>query len=62
MEYGRPDTIDLLVLINRKFTRELPIEPAFIGKSIDRYDRQKVKVLWKGEGSEENQVTLSQEL
>jgi len=61
MEYGRPESIDLLVLINRKFTRQVPIEPAFVGKSIDQYDRQKVKVLWQKDGEGENQVVLSQE-
>ncbi len=61
MEYGRPESIDLLVLINRKFTRQLPIEPSFVGKSVDRYDQQKVKVVWKGESEGENQVILSQE-
>ena len=61
LEYGRPDSVDLLVLINRKFTRELPIEPAFIGKSIDRYDHQKVKVIWGEDPTQENQVILSQE-
>lgn len=27
LEYGRPEKIDLLVLINRKFSRELPFSP-----------------------------------
>jgi pyrimidine operon attenuation protein/uracil phosphoribosyltransferase len=53
--------VDLLVLINRKFTRELPIEPAFIGKSIDRYDHQKVKVIWGDDSTQDHQVILSQE-
>ena len=61
MEYGRPSSIDLMVLINRKFSRELPIEPLFIGKSIDHYDAQKVRVIWKNEDNDSSQVLLAQE-
>ncbi len=46
MEYGRPKTIELMVLIDRRFSRELPIEPTYIGMSVDSYDNQKVKVIW----------------
>jgi pyrimidine operon attenuation protein/uracil phosphoribosyltransferase len=61
LEYGRPEKIDLLVLINRKFSRELPIEPLMIGKSVDHYDGQKVRVVWKSEKEKESQVLLQQE-
>lgn len=60
MEYGRPDAVELLVLIDRRFTRELPIEPKYIGKSIDSYDNQKVKVLWKAEGAEDKVLLLTE--
>jgi pyrimidine operon attenuation protein/uracil phosphoribosyltransferase len=61
MEYGRPSSIDLMVLINRKFSRQLPIEPLFIGKSIDHYDAQRVRVIWKNEDNDSSQVLLAQE-
>ncbi len=61
MEYGRPSSIDLMVLINRKFSRQLPIEPLFVGKSIDHYDSQKVRVIWKNEDNQSSQVLLAQE-
>ncbi|MEN9948645.1 MAG: hypothetical protein RL106_1468 [Bacteroidota bacterium] len=61
MEYGRPSAIDLMVLINRKFSRQLPIEPLFVGKSIDHYDGQKVRVIWKNEDNASSQVLLAQE-
>lgn len=61
LEYGRPASIDLLVLVNRKFSRQLPIEPLFVGRSIDHYDGQKVRVIWKGEENQVSQVLLSQE-
>ncbi|MBL0317077.1 MAG: bifunctional pyr operon transcriptional regulator/uracil phosphoribosyltransferase PyrR [Flavobacteriales bacterium] len=59
MEYGRPASVELLVLIDRRFTRELPIEPKYIGKSVDSYDDQKVKVMWKKDGGEDKVLLLT---
>jgi pyrimidine operon attenuation protein/uracil phosphoribosyltransferase len=61
LEYGRPASIDLLVLINRKFSRQLPIEPIMIGKSVDHYDGQKVRVIWKNQENTHSEVLLAQE-
>ena len=44
LAHGRPETVKLLVLVDRRFQRELPIEPQFIGKSIDSIDWQYVQV------------------
>jgi len=55
LSYGRPKAVELLVLIDRKFRRELPIQAEYIGKSVDTYDNQKVKVVF---GSKKNKVTL----
>jgi pyrimidine operon attenuation protein/uracil phosphoribosyltransferase len=37
----------LCVLIDRRFSRELPIQPDYTGKTIDTIISQKVKVCWK---------------
>lgn len=47
--YGRPSKIELLVLIDRKFNRELPIHPDYVGKIIDTIENTKVTVLWNDE-------------
>lgn len=47
LTFGRPKCVELCVLINRRFGRELPIQANYIGRSIDTFDSQKVKVLWK---------------
>jgi pyrimidine operon attenuation protein/uracil phosphoribosyltransferase len=60
MEYGRPESIELLVLVERRFTRELPIEPKYVGKSVDSYDNQQVRVMWKGEGGEDKVILLTE--
>ncbi len=50
MAHGRPRSVELLVLIDRRFRRELPIEPRYVGKAIDSIDEQYVKVRWQGQG------------
>lgn len=54
MDFGRPAKVELLVLIDRRYSRELPIQPDYTGRSIDSIVTQKVKVQWKErEGSDE---------
>lgn len=47
LDFGRPSKVELCVLIDRRFSRELPIQPDYTGKSIDSIISQKVKVDWK---------------
>ena len=47
MDIGRPEKVELCVLIDRRFSRQLPIQPDYVGKSIDSIISQKVKVYWK---------------
>ena len=44
VSFGRPAAVDLLVLIDRRFSRELPIQPKYIGKSVDVIDNEHVMV------------------
>ena len=44
--FGRPEKIELLVLVDRRFSRQLPIEPDYIGIQVDSIDSQKVIVSW----------------
>lgn len=59
MEYGRPASVELMVLIDRRFSRELPVQPDYVGKSVDSYDNQKVKVMWKKDGGEDKVLLLT---
>jgi pyrimidine operon attenuation protein/uracil phosphoribosyltransferase len=47
LDFGRPEKVELCVLIDRRFSRQLPIQPDYVGKSIDSIISQKVKVYWK---------------
>ena len=44
--FGRPKSIELLVLVDRRYSRELPIQPDYKGIQVDVYDNQKVNVCW----------------
>lgn len=57
LDFGRPSKVSLCVLIDRRFSRELPIQPDYAGKVIDTIISQKVKVQWS-EKDEVDQVIL----
>src|SRR5690606_15284430 len=46
-DFGRPQKVELCVLISRRFSREFPIQPNFCGKRIDTQPFQKVKANWE---------------
>jgi pyrimidine operon attenuation protein / uracil phosphoribosyltransferase len=57
MDFGRPAKVELMVLVDRRYSRELPIQPDYTGKAIDSIITQKVKVLWQ-EKDEKDEVIL----
>lgn len=57
LAFGRPSKVSLCVLIDRRFSRELPIQPDYAGKVIDTIISQKVKVKWK-ENDDIDEVVL----
>jgi len=44
--FGRPNEIELLTLIDRRFSRHLPIQPNYRGRQVDAINDEKVKVNW----------------
>ena len=48
-DFGRAKKVELCVLVDRRFNRELPIQPDYCGKAIDTVISQKVKVEWDKE-------------
>jgi pyrimidine operon attenuation protein/uracil phosphoribosyltransferase len=57
MDFGRPAKVELMVLIDRRYSRQLPIQADYIGKAVDSIITQKVKVLW-AEKDERDEVVL----
>ena len=57
--FGRPEKVELLILIDRKYTRDLPIQADYVGKRVNSMINQKVSVEWKGiEGCKKDNVWL----
>jgi pyrimidine operon attenuation protein/uracil phosphoribosyltransferase len=46
-DFGRPSRVELLVLIDRRYSRHLPIQPDYVGLEVDSRANEKVKVEWK---------------
>jgi pyrimidine operon attenuation protein / uracil phosphoribosyltransferase len=44
--FGRPSEVELLTLIDRRFSRHLPIQPDYRGRQVDTINGEKVKVCW----------------
>ena len=44
LDFGRPKKVELCVLIDRRFSREYPIQADYVGRSIDTFPKQKVMV------------------
>ena len=47
LDFGRPKEVELLCLIDRRFARHLPVQPNYVGKTIDAVDSERVKVEWE---------------
>ncbi len=45
--FGRPSEIELLTLIDRRFSRHLPIQPNYRGRQVDAINEEKVLVHWE---------------
>ena len=53
LDFGRPEKVELCILVDRHFNRQLPIQPDYTGKAIDTVTSQRVKVL-----PERNEVVM----
>ena len=54
LAFGRPKKVELMVLIDRRYSRHLPIQPDYVGKVVDTINSDNVKVKWNElDGSDE---------
>ncbi len=51
--FGRPKNVELLCLIDRRFSRHLPIQPNYRGRQVDAINDEKVKVCWQENDGED---------
>jgi pyrimidine operon attenuation protein/uracil phosphoribosyltransferase len=52
-DYGRPQSVELAVLVDRRFNRRLPIQADFIGITVDALDQAYVQVAWAEQPGED---------
>ncbi len=57
--FGRPKEIELLVLIDRRFSRELPIQPDYTGQRVDAISSERVSVEWQDEAEKDSVYLLN---
>lgn len=57
LDFGRPAKVALCVLIDRRFSRQFPIQADFSGRAIDSFENQKVLVRWV-ENSHKDEVYI----
>ena len=60
LDFGRPRHVELMVLVDRRLSRELPIEPNYVGVTVDTISSQKVKVNWKEKDDKDEVVLIDQ--
>ncbi|NCX96741.1 MAG: bifunctional pyr operon transcriptional regulator/uracil phosphoribosyltransferase PyrR, partial [Chitinophagia bacterium] len=53
LDFGRPAKVELLTLIDRRFNRELPVQPDYVGMSVDTILSQHVVVKWSENAASE---------
>jgi pyrimidine operon attenuation protein/uracil phosphoribosyltransferase len=57
-EFGRPAQIELFVLIDRKYSRDLPIQPDYTGLTVNTIQSQRVLVEWTEQGAQADHIWL----
>lgn len=60
LSFGRPSIVRLCVLVDRKPSRELPIQPDYAGKTMDTISTHKVKVRWKENDGVDDVILLDE--
>ncbi len=61
MAFGRPLRVELMVLIDRRFQRDLPIQADYVGKAVDTLDSERVTVEWKSSEGKDKIVLYTPE-
>ena len=58
MNFGRPKKIELLVLVDRKFSRDVPIEPSYCGLKINTITSDRIGVNLTEQGFKEDNIMI----
>jgi pyrimidine operon attenuation protein/uracil phosphoribosyltransferase len=61
LAFGRPKMVELLVLINRRYERHLPIQADYIGKNVHTIVSERAEVSWKETDGEDKVILYTPE-
>ncbi|MDG1427672.1 MAG: bifunctional pyr operon transcriptional regulator/uracil phosphoribosyltransferase PyrR [Crocinitomicaceae bacterium] len=61
LAYGRPENVELLSLVDRRFKRDLPIQANYVGRTVDTLQSERVSVEWKEIEGEDKVVLFTPE-
>ncbi len=61
LAFGRPKCVELMVLIDRRYSRHLPIQPNYVGKKVDTIESEKVIVEWEESEGKDQVILLNTE-
>ena len=61
LAFGRPEKVELLTLIDRRFKRDLPIQADYVGKTVDTLKSERVSVEWEEIEGEDKVVLFTPE-
>ena len=57
---GRPEDVELVVLIDRRLSRNVPIQAKYVGKTIDSISSERVLVKWKEQDKKDEVLLLTE--
>lgn len=58
--FGRPAKVELMVLVDRKFTRDYPIMPDYCGLKVNTLESQYVMVEWADNGYDKDAIWITE--
>ena len=61
LAFGRPKSVELMTLIDRRYSRNLPIQPNYVGQKIDTITSEKVIVEWEELNGKDQVILLNSE-
>jgi len=62
LQFGRPSRIELLVLVDRRWSREIPIAPDYVGMTVDAVFSEKVALQWESQEGPAEVVLLTKNI
>jgi len=52
--FGRPAKVELLILVDRLYSRHIPVQATYVGRQVNTIDTQKVLVEWSETNKKDN--------